>query len=414
MIFFPAAASFLSPFGTLFLLLLKMCALPIVMTAVILSFVRLLRHENAVGYIQKISRVFAVGVLVAGVLGVVSGQFLGQQVANDPMIVQALSKLASAKLSPAEISSTTSPSIWGFVLNIIPGNIFHSLAEGELLGALLFVILLGISIGLSRGKEVDTFLTSVETLNEGLFRMMRWVTSLLPFGLAALLAQMFTSLGAGGVSVFGKIIGVSLLGLLAMVTVHILIIGLSRSAKGWANVFRELRKPFLIGFTSSSSLATMPSLSVGLHRGLGVEQWLSDLTLPLAISFNQHGSVFFYSFVCTLVAKIFGLPLGMAGAALIIMGSFLQAVTASGMPALASVVMLTAIFRPLGLPAEIILVTVSAILPLLDPFVTVTNLTGHAAATSLIHRIVKAEEGTETPEEESLEKITFPSPGIGR
>jgi Na+/H+-dicarboxylate symporter len=379
----PAATEALAPFSTLFFALLKMCALPIVVTAVILSFARLWDRPGASRHLARLAVIFLSGVLPIGLAGAITGAVLGKYLAADPSAFSAISDLlGNGGHGPASVS----PGLLSLLLDMIPRNIFKALSEGQILGTLLFVIMLGVAIGFNQGRSREVLILSIESLNEAFFRMVGWVTYLLPFALCAITAQTIASLGNGAFNVLGRMIGVAIGGCFVLFLLQLLVTRLTLR-ESWLRLYRRLREPCLVGLTSCSSLATLPSLEIALHREPGISKGILDLMLPLGITFCQHSTVFFYSLVGAAITRLYGLPLGPTELLIIVAGSYLQSVAAAGLPAAASLGFLASIFRPLGLPVETLSVVLAAVMPIIEPILTLVNIAGYVASAGVMHRL---------------------------
>ena len=89
------------------------------------------------------------------------------------------------------------------------------------------------------------------------------------------------------------------------------------------------------------------------------------------------------------MAKLYGLSIGPLEVIIIVSGGYFQSLASAGMPAAVSVGFLAGIFRPLGLPIETIEVLLIAVMPLLDPLLTLSNVTGYVVSTSIFSRLTQ-------------------------
>lgn len=376
----PTIAEFLQPMMTIFLSLMRMCALPIVVAAVLLSFARLWRQRNALRSLSLLGAIFAVGVTFASLMGLAAGLLASRVILADPGLKRGLGALLDASGSTFEATSTES--VWAFLLRVIPSNIFHSLANGEVLGVLVFVIVLGSAIGLNRHRSGAVVLLAFDEFNEALFRVVDWVTYLLPFAMCALVANTFAKVGGDGFAIFGKLIGIALAGLCFLTLLHAIIMSAAlRVSIG--EIYQRLRPAGMVALTSSSSLASMPPLTTGLtDRGL-LPAWVPNLVLPIAITFNQHASAFTYCMFAGFSLRLYELPVTAATAFPLMAACYLHALVGAGMPSTASTQFIAAIYSPFGIPGNTLATIVLNVDPILDPIATVTNSTGYAAATAV-------------------------------
>lgn len=375
---FPELTKRLAPLDGVFFALLKMCALPILINGLVLSFARLFESEEASCILKRIFQVLTGGCLIAGAIGVVTGDLSSRMLKTDEAAYQALSGLVAETDAKPKSAAT----FWGFVTDSIPTNIFSSLAAGEIVGVMIFMILLGIAVGKSPNAPARTFLTTLDALNEALYRMIDWISFLLPFALFVIFAKLMAG-GNQSIAVFGKLLLACLAGLGVVTLLQIAAIAARYRSRTW-RALATLKEPLLISLSSSSSLATLPSLTAALKNGFGIEGWRSNLILPLGIMFGQHSTVFFYALLGAVVAQLYNLPFGLPEYSLLIVASYVKSLVGAGLPALASVSLIEAIFRPLGLPVETLTVLLFTLAPLLDPLLTMTNVVGYCTSAALV------------------------------
>jgi Na+/H+-dicarboxylate symporter len=79
-----------------------------------------------------------------------------------------------------------------------------------------------------------------------------------------------------------------------------------RRARGWRqprkDLFRYIREPFLIGFSTASSEAAFPRTLEALER-FGVPKRIAGFVLPLGYSFNLDGSMMYCGFATMFIAQ---------------------------------------------------------------------------------------------------------------
>ena len=137
-------SSQLAPIGTIYLYLLQMCVLPIMISAVMVSVGRLFISGDGNSFVLRIATVFVVGMLVAatvgaglGVLGGI-GKNLGTE--QKALLGKEISKIELEGVD--EVSKEQEDvGAWSLLHQMIPTNIFRSLADGRILPVLFFCII---------------------------------------------------------------------------------------------------------------------------------------------------------------------------------------------------------------------------------------------------------------------------------
>jgi Na+/H+-dicarboxylate symporter len=131
----------------------------------------------------------------------------------------------------------------------------------------------------------------------------------------------------------------------------------------------------LMGFSTTSSLATLPTMIDAADQDLQIPRPVSGFVLPLGASLNRGGSAVFQAIAVVFIARLYGIPFGFremfaAGAAV-----FLASLTVAAVPS-GSVISLLPAFQSTGLPVSGISILIG-LDRIPDMFRTMTNVTGH-------------------------------------
>jgi proton glutamate symport protein len=150
-----------------------------------------------------------------------------------------------------------------------------------------------------------------------------------------------------------------------------------------ARYARALLPSQLIAFSSSSSIATLPSV-VRSAEQLQLPAPVIGFVLPLAASLLKVAAPVSWAAGALFVGKLYGVPLGLVG---LLAVAFVAVFLSFGVPGIprGAFILLTPLFLALGLPVEGIgiLIAVDAI-P--DTFASALNVSGHLAAAALVAR----------------------------
>jgi Na+/H+-dicarboxylate symporter len=138
----------------------------------------------------------------------------------------------------------------------------------------------------------------------------------------------------------------------------------------------------LMAFSTTSSLATLPTMLAAAEGDLKMSRNVAGLVLPLGATINRPGGALFQAVAILFVAQLYGIPLGFpevcqAGAAV-----FLTSMAVASVPA-ASVVSLAPAFAATGLPLSGIALLIG-LDRVPDMFRTMTNVTGHLTTATVI------------------------------
>ena len=283
--------------------------------------------------------------------------------------------------------SAASDSFGNTLLNIVPTNIFSSLANGHILSIILFSILFGFFIT----RLDDRPRTLLTELFQSVFQVMMKITMLIilfaPFGIFGIVANTVAQnidslaivLGNMGRYMLVVILGLSLH---ALVTLPLIL-----KFAGRVNPmkhFGAVTTPLLTAFSTSSSSATLPLTMEAVHNGSGVSNKISSFTLPLGATINMDGTALYECVAAMFIAQAYGIHLGFPEQVIVVITALLASIGAAGIP-MAGLVMITVILTTVGLPLEGVGL-ILAVDRILDMYRTMINVWSDTCGSVVIAR----------------------------
>ncbi|PZO41627.1 MAG: dicarboxylate/amino acid:cation symporter [Shackletoniella antarctica] len=385
----PQVAAWIAPFGTLYLGLLKMCVLPILLSAITNSLGRLMQSHDARQYVQRILVVFPLSLLgvsaIAVAIAAIAGP--GRNLTADTLqtlgvlVNQSGVDLEMALSGPLPAASTIG--VTTLVDSVVPDNIFAALSEDQTLKVLMFAMIFGVSLGLVKAPTTAALFDTLDSLYRSFNQVIHWLTYLLPFGLCSLLADQLSQVG---VEVLLSMVDfvVAAIATFALIYLICTLIIWRRSGVGlWPTVL-ALKDPTILSLATSSSLACLPAAITSLSENLKFNAQTTSLVTPLAITLCRFGSVIYFASATLFVMQLYQRDLGLASLGIVIVGSILAGMATSGVTGILTLTMLGLVLDPLKLPLEAVLVLFIAIDPLMDPFRTLGIVHTGMAATALV------------------------------
>ncbi|WP_225913971.1 dicarboxylate/amino acid:cation symporter [Leptolyngbya ohadii] len=385
----PQVAAWIAPIGKVYLGLLKMCVLPILLSAITVSVGRLMTAPNARQSIRRIVVVFPLGLLLVSSLSVTIAA-IAQPGKN--LSAAALEKLGvlvnqsgidlEVSLSGTETETPAFP-LDQFIGSLVPDNIFSALSEGQTLRVLVFAIIFGIALGLVRDPVTRSLFESLESIYRACNRLIQGLTLLLPIGLCSLLAAQLSQLG---LDILAPMMRFVLVTILTFVIIYVLstILIWKQTKQSPLTVLAQLKEPTFLALATSSSLACIPSAISTLSDNLGFDRQTTQLVTPLSITLCRFGSVIYFASAALFVAQLYNKDLGGEQLAIVALLAILAGMATSGATGVVTLTMLDIVLNPLRLPLEAVLVLFIAIDPILDPFRTLGIVHTGMAATALI------------------------------
>lgn len=358
----PFATTWIAPFGSIFLSLIKMIIVPLVLASLIVG-------AASVGDIKKVGRIggktlalYLGTTAIAIALGLVLATVL------QPGSGLALSTKAAAK-------AVASPSISSVIVGLIPANPMEALLKGNMLQIIIFALFIGISINAvgTKAKVVHDFF---EGLAEIMYQIVGFIMKLAPIGVFALIVPVVAKNGPQVLLPLIKVVFAVYLGCF----LHIIITYLPLVKATGVSPMKFIKEIFpaqLIAFSTCSSGGTLPVSLKCVQEGLGVSRQVSSFVMPLGATINMDGTALYQGVCALFIAQVYGIDLTMSQYMMIILTGTLASIGTAGVPG-AGLIMLTLVLQTVGLPLEG-LALIAGIDRVLDMPRTMVNITGDAA-----------------------------------
>ena len=278
---------------------------------------------------------------------------------------------------------TTTINFADTLLNIIPKNIFNSLANGGMLPAIVFALFTGILLA-SMGNRVSTVANFFSQFNDIMMEMTTAVMKVAPVGVFCLIAKTFPGIGFDAFVPMLKYMGsvILALALQCFVVYQVLLFLFTR-----LNPFRFIRKFFPVmtfAFSTSTSNATIPLSIDTLFKKIGVSKRISSFTIPLGATINMDGTSIMQGVAVIFIAQAYGIDLTPSALATVVATATVASIGTAGVPSV-GLVTLSMVLTSVGLPTEGIAL-IMGIDRILDMLRTAVNITGDAVCTTIIAR----------------------------
>lgn len=361
---FPAAAPKISFIGTIFINLLQMMLVPLVFFTLVSGFCK----SDNIAQVKQISGRIVIYYLATTAFAAVTGLIMALILQPGKGIMDLVD--ASAKVE------TRAYSFWDTLISWFPSNIISSMANGEMIPVIFFSVFLGIALLTIRDK-VPTLIRFFEEGSNVCLKMIDYIMEISPFGIAALMANMITTLSGAmvkGVIVFLMTNYLSVL--IMFVVIYPLILKFIGKLSP-IDFYGNIAPAMMVAATTTSSAATLPvSLSLSEER-MGISDKVAGFTLPLGNTCNMDAAALVQAAIAVFACNLFGLDLTISNVlTILVLGIFLSIGTA-GVKGSAMVM------TTLGLPLTLIPI-LTAIWPLIDPTNTTLNITGDLVGTTVV------------------------------
>ncbi|MBD3110090.1 dicarboxylate/amino acid:cation symporter [Bacillus sp. AGMB 02131] len=281
------------------------------------------------------------------------------------------------------------PPVSETLLNIIPKNPFVALSEGNMLQIIVMSVLIGFALT-ALGKKAEGITKLVEQGNEVMMYLVNLVMKLAPYGTFGLIATAVGSQGFSAMKAMGLYMLVVVLGLI----VHAVVVYggsvwlFAKKSPLW--FFKGFAPAMSVGFSTSSSNATLPVSMEVAQDNLGVKKNVSSFVQPLGATINMDGTAIMQGVATIFIAQVYGVDLSISAMVIVVLTAVLASVGTAGVPGV-GLIMLAMVLTAVDLPVEGIGL-ILGIDRLLDMARTSINITGDAACAVIISEQEKRQE----------------------
>lgn len=385
-------ADWIGPFGTLFLNLLKLIAVPLIIASLITGVASLadLKKLGRIG--GKTIGIYMTTTVIALIIGltVVNIMKPGRAVPEDMRVrlQESYGGDAESRTLMAEQALERGPLTP--LVELVPENFLSSAADNSNMLQVVFVaIFFGIGIMMIPKKKAEPLIQFFDGLNALVIRLVELIMLTAPIGVFALMADTITSIARGGLLEIGALIGALgyyMLAVLIGLLIQTLIVYPTMlkifTPKSLRRFFPAIAPAQLVAFSTSSSGATLPVTMEVAEKNVGVSEEVSSFVLPLGATINMDGTGLYQAIAAVFIAQTLGLGLDLGAQITIVLTAVLASIGTAAVPS-AGIVMLVIILEAVSIPAAGIALILGVDRPL-DMARTVTNITGDLTVATIV------------------------------
>ena len=375
----------IKPFGTIFINVLKLIAVPLILASLIkgVSDLKDITQLSSMGgrtiglYLLTTITAVTIGLSIVNVIK--PGNTISNETRTE--LLSAYASDAAAKQSFAAAQKESGP--LQALVDLVPSNIFAAMQDNSnMLQVIFFAIFFGIGIVLIPPKKSQHVKDFFDALNEVILKLIDLIMIAAPYGVFALLAalvaeapsaELFKALGLYTITV--------LLGLLCMTLFYLILVRLI-TGKKIGFFLKGISPAQLLAFSTSSSAATLPVTMERVHEHLGVDEDVSSFVLPIGATINMDGTSLYQAVAAVFIAQTFGMDLNLGAQLGIIATATLASIGSAAVPG-AGMVMLVIVLAQAGIP-EAGLALIFAVDRPLDMCRTAVNVTGDASVSLMV------------------------------
>ena len=393
----------IKPFGTIFINLLKLIAVPLILA----SLIKGISDLKDISKIKKMglrTMVIYMGTTLVAIiigLGIVNLVKPGAGMSADTIAkIKAKYETSSDvvdKITKASAQNDAGP--LQALVDIFPSNIFNALGDASMLQIIFFALFIGISLLLIPEKKAKPLMDFFDSLNEVVMKMVDLIMLFAPYAVFALLANVIIAFD--DTEILLKLLVYALCvvgGLLLMIGFYLLLVSVyTKKSPIW--FLQQISPAQLLAFSTSSSAATLPVTMERVEEHLGVDKEVAGFVLPVGATINMDGTSLYQAIAAVFIMQVIW-PEGLtfSNQLIIVATALLASIGSAAVPS-AGMVMLVIVLESIGFPAELLPIGLALIFAVdrpLDMCRTTVNVTGDATVSMIVAK--------------SLDKLHDPKP----
>ena len=268
-----------------------------------------------------------------------------------------------------------------FLHHVFPTSIIDAMARNEILQIVVFALFFGIATA-SIGERGKSIIKVFDTISHIILKITGYVMKLAPVAVFGAMTSIVARQGPGILKTYSIFIGEFYFGLLLLWLI-LLGAGAIVIKKRIFELFRRIKEPVLLAFSTSTSEAAFPKLLLELER-FGCRDKIVSFVLPLGYSFNLDGSMIYMTFASLFIAQSYGIHLDFGTQISMLLVLMLTSKGIAGVPR-AALVVIAGTLSTFNIP-EAGLALLLGIDPLLDMGRSATNVVGNSVATAVVSK----------------------------
>lgn len=383
-------SDWIAPFGTIFINLLKMIAVPLILVSIVvgladlkdISKLSLLGRKTILLYLFTTIVSVCIGLTIVNVIK--PGFFVEE--ASRMALLENFSNDANTKIQLAQNTKDNAP--LQPLIDVVPSNFFDSLTDNsKMLQVIFFAILLGIGLISVPHDKVEGVVNFFKGLNTVIIKIIDILMTTAPIGVFALMTALiietpdYSTINALLVYALTVTLGLALL-IFALYPLMLIFFGKIHPK----HIYKHLLPAQLLAFSTSSSAATLPVTMETTIDKIGVDEDVASFVLPLGATVNMDGTSLYQAVAAVFIAQAMGIDLDLSAQLMIILTATLASIGSAAVPS-AGMVMLVIVLGQAGIP-EAGLALIFAIDRPLDMLRTVANITSDVTVTSIVAKSV--------------------------
>jgi len=385
-------ANWIAPFGTIFLRLLLLVAVPLVLASLITGIASLsdLNRLSRIGV--KTLLIYLGTTLLALLIGLTLVNLLNPgRVVPDGLRASLQETYQDDVAQRAEIAEEADDrGPLQPLVDMVPDNIVSSTSDNRrMLSVVFLAFLFGVSLMLIPKEQAAPMLALFASLNSVIIRIVEIVVRFAPLGVFSLIAETITGVAGDSpadvpqlLRALGFYCAVVIIGLAVQVFASYPLLVRLFTPLHLRQFFRGIVQAQLVAFSTRSSAAALPVTMKSARSNLGISEEVASFVLPLGATVNMDGTALYQAVAAVFIAQTLGIPLDLTAQMTIVLMAMLASIGTAAVPS-AGIVMLIVILETIGVPAAGVAM-ILGVDQILDMLRTAANITGDVAVAAIV------------------------------
>lgn len=374
--------SVLDVLGQLFIRLIQMLVIPLVCSAIVIGISSIGDSKQLGKFGKKMIIYYGIITVIAATIGAVLSVIFKPGIGVQSFISESSAMSAQVMVQDAMVQQQGH--LAQIFLDMIPQNPIASVANGEMIPILVFILIFAIALA-KIGEVSRPVVSFFESIFAATMKVTDWVMYLAAPGVFALSAVAVSSCGSSifsGISSYFMVIAIGFV--IQLCLVYPLLMKIF-SRVPVLLFFSSITEAMMVAFGTASSSATLP-LTIACCEKHGISHKVCSFVIPLGATLNMDATALFQTVSVIFLTQAYGVVLEPLQIVEIAFFAIIASSTCAGIPG-AGLITIAVVLNGLGLTPEQLVegfAFLFAIDRIIDMFRTMLNVTSDAVVAAVI------------------------------
>jgi Na+/H+-dicarboxylate symporter len=381
---------YLRPVGDFYLALLQMCVLPFLLTTIPLA-VRSAMTSGTVGHVVWLLAIcVAIAIAVVAAAAIVVPTLIFHFFAIDEGTLSRIGAFLGGSADRIEVEFLLDPVRGGAppaaaesgLLQVVPTNIFASLASNDSMRVLVFAGIFGVAMVMTERQLGRSIFGALQYVQAACIMIFDWFGLLMPVGIVALIAPQVALMGSEIFSILA-VFAYAFFAVSALVLTGVFLVVALSLRLSLGVVFASLLRPMMLGAATRNTLVCIPLALEIMKDELKVAKEPCDLFIPVGFATLRFGTILYFIIATLFMGTLLGRSFSTLDVIWVAVLSTAASFATLGVTGLAALTPLAAVLRPFGLSYEVAVPLMVIVDPIANMIRVMVNVAVNCAIPAL-------------------------------